>query len=283
MKKEIFDEFFKPYAQNVDQVDANSSFWKLSDKIILEIIKREILFNTNKDSVVMDAGGGSGRWVVKMSKETNSNFIIYDRSEDMLQKANENVKNAYIEDRVKIIAGDLTDIKEFDDNSIDFITSIYSPISFIYELETAFKELNRILKPGGKIIMMGHSLYNAIYSKINNYNSPAEEIKRLYKEHIIKWAPHVPELIAYSKESMEQELVKAGFEIEKTFGIPVFVQPGPEDFSPDNEGVSRISKYLEDVDNFNEVFKLEMASNSLPTVANRGMNIFTLATKPYGK
>jgi len=279
MKKGIFDDFFKPYAKNVDQVDLNSAFWKLSDKIILEIIKKEILSHATENSIIMDAGGGSGRWVVKMSKECSSRFLIFDRSEDMLEKASQNIKNAGIQNNVQIIKGDLTNIKEFADNSVNHITSIYSPISFIYEYEKAFREMYRILKPGGKIIIMGHSLYNAIYSKINNYNAPVHEIKRLYEEHVVKWAPHVPELIAYSKETMEDELSKAGFVVEKTFGIPVFVQPGPEDFNPNNEGVSKISKYLENTDNFNNTLDIEMQSNSLPNIANRGMNIFTLATK----
>lgn len=279
MKKEVFDQFFKPYSENVDQVDLNSSFWRLSDKIILEIIKKEILINSNKESVIMDAGGGTGRWIIKMSKENDSNFIIYDRSEDMLIKAKNNISEAGIDGRTKIINGDLTNIKEIIDSSIDYIVSIYSPISFIYDYEKAFKELYRILKPGGKILIMGHSFYNAIYSKINNYNAPAEEIKKLFEEHIIKWAPHVPDLVTYSKESMESELNNTGFVVEKTYGIPVFVQPGPEDFNSNNKGVSRVSKYLENANNFKQIFEIEMASNSLPTVANRGMNIFTLATK----
>ncbi len=279
MKKEVFDNFFKPYSENVDQVDLNSAFWRLSDKIILEIIKKEILINSNKESVIMDAGGGTGRWIIKMSKETDSKFVLYDRSEDMLLKAKTNISVDGIENRTEIINGDLTDIKEITDSSIDYIVSIYSPISFIYENEKAFKELYRVLKPNGKILIMGHGLYNALYSKINNYNATAEEIKKLNEEHIVKWSPHVPDLIAYSKESMEDNLNKSGFTIDKTYGIPVFVQPGSEDFNSNNEGVSRISKYLENEKNFNQVFEIEMASNSLPTVANRGMNIFTLATK----
>ncbi len=279
MKKEIFDDFFKPYSENVDQVDLNSSFWKLSDKIILEIIKKEILVNCNKESLIMDAGGGTGRWIVKMAKETDANFVLYDRSEHMLLKAKSNILSADIVDKVKIINGDLNDIVKISDNSIDNVVSIYSPISFIYEPEKAFKEMYRVLKPGGKILIMGHSFYNAIYSKINNYNALSEEIGVLFNQKIVKWAPHVPNLITYSKETMEEGLNKAGFYSEKTYGIPVFVQPGPEDFNPGNEGVSRISKYLDDVNNFNKIFELEMMSNSLPTVANRGMNIFTLATK----
>lgn len=279
MKKEIFDKFFKPYSENVDNVDVNSAFWRLSDKLILEIIDKEILSTCNENSLTMDAGGGSGRWVVKMAKQSPANFVVYDRSEDMLAKARENITNAQIESRVQIINGDLTDISSFEDNSVDNIVSIYSPISFIYESNKAFSELYRVLKPGGKILIMGHGLFNAIYSKINNYNASTDELLRLSDQHIVKWAPHVPDLIAYSKESMEKSLRDAGFVVGKTYGVPVFVQPGPEDFNSNNEGVSRISKYLENQNDFDQIFEIEMSFNSLDTVANRGMNIFSVGIK----
>lgn len=279
MEKEEFDIFFKSYAENVDSVDKNSFFWKLSDKIILEIIKKEILRFSDNSSIIFDAGGGSGRWVVKMSRESDANFIIYDMSTDMLKKAEENISKFQLEDRVKILKGDMCNIENILDNSVDFITSIYSPISFIYDKGTAFKEMYRILKPGGKIIVMGHGFYNSIYSKINNYNAPAEELKSLFKDGLIKWAPHVPKLITFSKENMEKSLSDVGFVLDKSFGVPVFVQPGLEDFNPDNDGVSKISKYLSEEDNFNAIFEMEMESNSISTLVNRGMNIFSLAQK----
>jgi len=95
----------------------------------------------------------------------------------------------------------------------------------------------------------------------------------------VKWAPHVPELVTFSKESMEKLLNNAGFQIKKTYGVPVFVQPGPEDFDSENEKVSAVSRYLEQPGIFKEIFDLEMKNNSEDTVVNRGMNIFTLAIK----
>ncbi len=78
---------------------------------------------------------------------------------------------------------------------------------------------------------------------------------------------------------MENDLKKSGFNIKKTYGIPVFVQPGFEDFDPKNKQKSAISKALEN-NNFKEkVFEIEMKYNSLPTVINRGVNIFTVGIK----
>ncbi len=279
MDKKIFDNFFELYSENVDNADKNSYFWKLSDKIILEIIKKEILNIANKDSIIFDAGGGSGCWTVKMSNKLKANFVIYDRSEHMLKKAKINIKHANLQNKVKIICGDLINIKKYKTGAVDFIVSIYSPISFVYDYQKAFSEMYRILKPGGKIIIMAHGFYNALYSKINNYFASVIELNNLSKKHIVKWSKSVPDLITYSKESISKELIRAGFLIENNFGIPVFVQPGLEDFDSTNKSISKISEYLRDKEIFNFIFNLEMKYNSLPEVINRGMNIFILAKK----
>lgn len=278
MKKSEFKSFFKPYAKNVDKAN-NSFFWRLSDELIAEIIKNNIPENLTSKNVILDAGGGTGRWIGELSKIYKSDFILYDLSEDMLKKAEENIAKTKITSRVKIINGNLTDMSEVKSNSVDYIVSIYSPISFVEEKEKVAKELYRILKKGGGIIIMGHGYFNAIYSKINNYMAGAIELKDMEKSYTVKWGEHVPKLNTFSKESMEKLLTGAGFEIVRTYGVPVFVQPGPEDFDPENVKISRISTGLSKRATFKEVIELEMKYNSMPAVANRGMNIFSVGKK----
>jgi hypothetical protein len=67
--------------------------------------------------------------------------------------------------------------------------------------------------------------------------------------------------------------------LDKTYGVPVFAQPGQEDFDPENVTKSKISAALENEDFFNKVFELEMKYNSQLTITNRGMNMFAVAVK----
>lgn len=279
MKKEIFDSFFIPYAKTVDTVADVSAFWRLSDALITEIIKREIAPYCTDDSLVMDAGGGTGRWAVKLSECLKGKLVVFDRSEDMLEKAKDNIANSKVSDRISTELGDLTNIEKFKNESVDHIVSIYSPLSFIYEQERAASELYRILKPGGRILVMSHSFLNALASKINSYQASAKEIEKLADTQMVTWAPHVPELVTHSKESIEKLFSEAGFTIHKTYGVPVFVQPGPEDFDQNNEQRSNVSTYLEDPEVFQSIFDLEMNHNSDETACNRGMNMFVLAEK----
>jgi ubiquinone/menaquinone biosynthesis C-methylase UbiE len=279
VNKKEFNKFFEAYSKNVDNANAHG-FWKLSDMLITQIIKDNIpTESVYKNNIILDAGGGTGRWVCELSKIYDSEFIIYDLSGDMLKKAKENVKKFGVEDRIRLIKGDLKNMRELASNSVDHIISIYSPISFIYEKEKAFAEMFRVLKNKGKLIIMGHGFHNAIASKINNFCANADELKMMDEEQMVKWDKYVPKLNIFSKEILEEDLRQAGFFPEKNYGVPVFVQPGPEDFDPENKKKSRISAALEKKDFFQKVFELEMKYNCRPTIANRGMNIFTVACK----
>ncbi len=278
MNKKEFDDFFRIYSQNVDSAN-NSAFWRLSDHLIMDAIKDTIPKNIDKDTIIFDAGGGTGRWVSMLSDYYKSNFIVYDLSTDMLSVAEKNIKNKGIQKRVQIINGDLINIKSVKDNSVDFIISIYSPISFIENKEKGFSELYRILKKGGEVLIMGHGYFNAISSKINDYIASAQEIEELESESIVKWAEYVPKLNVFSKESMEKLLQDSGFFIIKTYGIPSFVRPGSEDWDPKNKKKSRISVALESPAFYNVVYNIERKFGSNETVSNRGMNIITIAKK----
>lgn len=60
MDKKEFDIFFKPYSKNVDNAN-RYGFWKLSDALIAQIIKENISIEINEDTVILDAGVGTGR------------------------------------------------------------------------------------------------------------------------------------------------------------------------------------------------------------------------------
>ncbi|PIY89145.1 MAG: hypothetical protein COY74_06620, partial [Nitrosopumilales archaeon CG_4_10_14_0_8_um_filter_34_8] len=66
----------------------------------------------------------------------------------------------------------------------------------------------------------------------------------------------------------------------KTYGIPVFIQPGPEDFDSSNKQKSEVSSKLKnDPEFYKSVFQLEMKYNSQDSIVNRGMNLFTVVKK----
>jgi len=122
MNKKEFDNFFKTYSENVDNANRHG-FWKLSDFLVAQIIKDNIPSNIDENSVILDAGGGTGRWVCDLSRIYRSKFIVYDLSEDMLKGAVKNINNADIKDRVRLVMGDLKNMEDIDSESVDYIGS----------------------------------------------------------------------------------------------------------------------------------------------------------------
>ena len=278
MNQEEFKNFFTPYSQNVDNAD-RLAFWKLSDAIITKVTKRHIPIDASQSEKIFDAGGGTGKWICSLAKIYATNFILYDLSEDMLKRAKDNIRQVGIEKRVEIIQGDIADINIIPSFSVDYVISIYNPISFIEKKEKAVSELFRILKKGGTIMIMGQGYFNAVASKMNNYFAKSDELQEIVSNYKVKWNNAVPKLDVFSQESMENLLADAGFVPIATYGIPCFVQPGAEDFEPTNSHRSCISQALENIGFFNAVFDMETRFNSQRTVVNRGMNIFAVAKK----
>ncbi len=117
------------------------------------------LFTSDED-LILDAGCGSGRATVELSKVSKNGQIIaldlFDpksesiSSRDLLEK---NLKIAGITDRVRIVQGDVTDL-EFEDNTFDATISVLLVNNLGKAKLTGLKELFRVLKPGGKILII---------------------------------------------------------------------------------------------------------------------------------
>jgi ubiquinone/menaquinone biosynthesis C-methylase UbiE len=277
MNKNIFQSFFKEYAKNVDNAN-QQQFWQLSDDIILSIIKKNLPKNITLKNIILDAGGGTGRWIIALSKIFKAHFILYDISKSMLERAKNNIKKANLQNKVEILQGDLIKMDKIANHSVDFIISIYNPISFVDQKEKMVNELYRILKRNGILLIMGQGFFNALTSKINNGIS-LKDFNLLEKTSKVSWNDRVPALNVFSKQSLESLLKSKQFKIIKSYGVPLLAQPGAEDFDPKNVLCSQISKALKNKTLYKKILSLEMKYNSLDNLVDKGMNILTVAKK----
>ncbi|MCK9151371.1 class I SAM-dependent methyltransferase [Methanobacterium alcaliphilum] len=126
-----------------------------SDNMTLPFVD---LFNTD-DNIILDAGCGSGRATIELSKVFKGKIVAFDlfdpkgesiSSRNLLEK---NLEIAKITDRVQIVQGDVTNI-EFEDNTFDAAISSLLINNLGKSKQTALKELFRVLKPRGKILII---------------------------------------------------------------------------------------------------------------------------------
>jgi SAM-dependent methyltransferase len=109
--------------------------------------------------VILDAGCGAGRTTLALSKIFNRKIIAYDRFDSdyiagggntLLEK---NLKRAGIGSQVEIVKGDIT-VTGYPDNHIDAIVSSYMIDHLGSQKLAGLMEINRILKPGGRLLMI---------------------------------------------------------------------------------------------------------------------------------
>lgn len=273
-KKEALTNFFENYSKNVDNADS-LGFWKLSDKIIEDIIQKHInnLYNWELFTI-LDAWCWTWRWIKKIihnNSDKNIEFIAYDLFDSMLNKAKENLKWYK---NIEFIKWDLQDIKWVKNNSVDLCISIYSPISFVDNSSLVIKQIKKVLKTNWEALIMWHSFHNAIDSKINNYLANQEELSKLNQNKLVKWNDMLPFLNTYSIETFEELWEQNGLNCIWWYWVTIYLKPQNEDWDPNNSKKSKISLKLEENENFfKEVYKLEMENNSKKNLINRGLNI----------
>lgn len=278
MNKEEFDSFFKIHSQNVDNAD-RLGFWGLTDKVLETYLLESM---PNREGVALvDFGGGTGRWLKKLdSKFTNSKFIIVDLSTDMLAQAKKKVENGDFTNDITLIESDISDIKDLEDNSVDYIISTYNPLSFVSKPQAAINEAYRILKPSGVAMITVQGYYNALYSKLNNSVAEADVLQAIYEDKKVKWNDSVPTLWQLPQSDMLSMFKNSGFNDVECRGIATVIQPQGEDFDPENKLLGSISKKLnEDESFFNTVFEIELNAGKDQQAINRAMNILTIGRK----
>jgi precorrin-6B methylase 2 len=111
-------------------------------EVVDEMLK---LANVTKDDVVYDLGCGDGRVVVTAAKTYGARGVGIDIDPQRIAEARENVKKAGVEDRVKIIEGDLFQT----DLSPATVVTLYLLPSLNLKLKP---KLMAELKPGTRIV-----------------------------------------------------------------------------------------------------------------------------------
>jgi ubiquinone/menaquinone biosynthesis C-methylase UbiE len=148
------------------------------------------LFSSDED-LILDAGCGSGRATIEISKVSRNGqivaFDLFDSSESISSREllEKNLELAGITDKVRIVQGDVTDL-EFEDNTFDSAISVLLVNNLGKAKLTGLKELFRVLKPGGKILIVVPTLnlqtfavmsvFSLIISSSNEWRSLFEEV-----------------------------------------------------------------------------------------------------------
>jgi ubiquinone/menaquinone biosynthesis C-methylase UbiE len=105
---------------------------------------------SSQNSVVLDAGGGNGRWAIPMAKK-GCKVVLVDISEGMLNVARQKVEAEGLVDRIEIRKADIRNL-DYSNETFDLVFSDHTLFLFD-QPDQVLSELVRILKPHAPIVL----------------------------------------------------------------------------------------------------------------------------------
>ncbi|RCX21017.1 methyltransferase family protein [Anaerobacterium chartisolvens] len=274
-KKTVID-YFRDKAKEYDLVD-NQVYWKLSDKLLWEFFSTNVLQKLPENFSFIDAGGGTGRWSIKILEEfPYSTGLIYDLSEDMLEQAREKIRKYGLGDRLNTMQGDIKDICAADSNSFNLAFNFHNVLGFVDSPTEVIKELARVVKPNGYVVSLVPNWYHNIFFNIfvNNFRLVDEAVSSGRG----RFTEDMPSMNLFTPDSIKKVYKDCGLEIITVSGFPVTIYPGMQETQLRGSS-NHIINILDNEEMFNKIFDLEKAMFTNSDLAARGNQIFIMGIK----
>lgn len=111
---------------------------------------------TNPQALVLDAGGGTGRWSIPIAKK-GCKVVLLDISEGMLTQAQTKINKEKLQDRVIVKKGNILNL-EFPDETFDLVFCEHALFLFS-DPNLVVRELKRVLKRNSTMVISAQNKY----------------------------------------------------------------------------------------------------------------------------
>jgi len=109
-----------------------------------------------KKGLILDAGGGPGRYTIELAKK-GYDIVLFDLVPEMLELAERRIRSAEVSRKVrKIIQGSIEDLSVFDDEAFDAALCLGAPLCHLLteeQREKAAVELVRVVRKGAPVFV----------------------------------------------------------------------------------------------------------------------------------
>jgi len=165
-----------------------------------------------KKGLILDAGGGPGRYSIEFAKR-GYDVVLLDLAPANLEFAKKQIKKAKVQNRVKgIVAGSIVDLSMFPSNMFDAVVCLGGPLSHVEgkgKRDKALSELVRVAKKNAPIFVN-------VFSRIGVIMGAPR-----YFSHEIAITKHFKELVERGEDYMWRQKYYAHFfmpeELEEFF------------------------------------------------------------------
>ena len=223
-EKEKVEEFFDKYAEiyNSDKLPSvmntnPRSAMSFADDITWHFMLKYI--PKNKDINILDAGAGDGYWAQKIVELGYRHITLLDISEKMLNKAKLRLSKLKLKFEVQYIKGNIIDMKDLKSNMFNYVFSQYDAVSYCLKPKMALKELARVVKKNGYVIVVLDTKFRRIPEYIESNH--IEEAKILLKTNISNEFGFPQYNLCWGELAECYE--EAGLRVIEVVGAPVFM------------------------------------------------------------
>ena len=154
MNSDRIAEEVRRYYRNYDEWHrlTKAPFQAMEFETTLRFLKRHL----PSRGLILDAGGGPGRYTIQMSR-LGYDVVLLDFTKEHLDTARREVRRARVERRVReMCQGSIEDLSRFDEESFDAVLCLGGPLNHILRKRGRLKaigELVRVAKRGAPIFI----------------------------------------------------------------------------------------------------------------------------------
>jgi demethylmenaquinone methyltransferase/2-methoxy-6-polyprenyl-1,4-benzoquinol methylase len=138
---------------------------------------------------VIDVCGGTGDLAILAARQIGSSgrVVLYDINRSMINAGRHKVTNSFLKERIRYIQGDAENISHADQSFN--VAMVGFGIRNVTHMEKGFKEMYRLLKPGGKLMCLEFS------------KPTSASLRRLYDFYSFYIMPLAGEIVAGNRQA----------------------------------------------------------------------------------
>ena len=209
--EEYYDKRSSSYESTFDML-----YFKLFDVITWKYIEPYV--PVDPDALVLDAGGGTGRWAIRIARK-GCKVVLMDVSEKMLKIVAEKVKEEGLH-KITIKKGDIAKT-DFKDENFDMILCEHTLFLF-KEPDILIRELKRVLKRKARLIISAQNRYVQSLACLPEKPSP-DKVNHaldilLRKKYNTMTKRGKVKIYTWTPNEFRTMLERNGFQVEKIIG-----------------------------------------------------------------
>jgi ubiquinone/menaquinone biosynthesis C-methylase UbiE len=192
-------------------------YFKIFDAITWKHIEPCVPKDTN--AFVLDAGGGTGRWTIRIAQK-GCRVILVDASSEMLGVATKRAKETGLQHKISVKKGDIRKT-DYEDETFDMV--LCEDALFLFkEPEIVIKELTRVLKRKAPLIISVPNLYVQSLSSLSD-NPDSENVDSalkilLHEKHIAMTKSGKVKVYSWTPDEFRAMLEQNGLCVDKIVG-----------------------------------------------------------------